>query len=114
METERAFELFRIASNTWQEFMDADQFHSAITCGFSAYLILREKDDERLADGALGLVRVAIQAALHMNEDEDERISCSYCGRGKPEVQLAAGAKAFICGSCVKDLSDFFASKKRS
>ena len=59
MESERSSEFFRIASNTWQEFMDSDQFHSAIACGFSAYLILREKDDERLAEGALGLVRVA-------------------------------------------------------
>ena len=37
MESERSSEFFRIASNTWQEFMDSDQFHSAIACGFSGH-----------------------------------------------------------------------------
>jgi len=37
---------------------------------------------------------------------------CSFCGRGKPEVLLAAGAPGFICDSCVGTLSEIFAAER--
>jgi hypothetical protein len=112
MQKESSLEVFRIASDAWQQFMDREQLHSAVVTGISAYLSLREMEAGQLAEGALGLIHVAIDAITRIDGDQREKVACSFCGRGEPEVRLAAGPKAFICDSCVNDLSNVFADRK--
>jgi ClpX C4-type zinc finger len=89
--------LFEMASDVWQSAIDSGDFNTAILTGMSAYILLRAQNNERLAQGALNLVHVAIEVSQRTAGEKDHESSCSFCGRREPEVKLAAGPSAFIC-----------------
>ena len=94
--------LFEMASDIWQSGMDSGDFNSAILTGMSAYILLRAQNSEQLAQGALSLVHVAIEASQRPAGRRGDELNCSFCGRREPEVRLAAGPSAFICNMCVE------------
>jgi hypothetical protein len=103
MLVDMASEIFKTASDSWQEAMDRKDLHDAITIGMTAYLVLRQKGNERLASGSLNLTYVAIAELVRTKENDTATTAnaCSFCGRGGEEVRLGGGPDAHICGSCV-------------
>jgi hypothetical protein len=97
--------LFEMASDIWQSGIDDGDFHRAILTAMSAYILLRAQNSERLAQGALNLVYVAIEASQRPADEPGHELSCSFCGRREPEVKLAAGPSSFICNIGVEALS---------
>ena len=41
-------------------------------------------------------------------EVTEPEIACSFCGKKRPEVQIGAGADAFICNECVNLFTEIF------
>lgn len=101
-------ELYEVLSTAWEEAMDKKDFHGAIDAGIAAYLALRQKN-KALAEGALGLIHVAITQLFPPTEAEPN--SCSFCGRSGSETRLGAGPHAFICIGCVELFNEAFGIK---
>lgn len=107
-------EAFRIFSDLWEASMNAGQHLEAVRAGVSTFLIANGRD-ERIANGALNLMLVAISAhyglkppELSGGPAENPESGCSFCGRKQSEVRLAAGPSAHICEECVRQLGDVF------
>lgn len=105
MQDDSTSELFRIASDIWQEFIDRREYDAAIESAIATYGIMRARKVQRLARGALNLIHVSIELSSPGDGRSEDVVSCSFCGRGEPDVRLAAGAKAFICHPCVTTLN---------
>jgi len=107
-------ELYRVLSDAWEEAMDKEEFRHAIGSGIAAYLALYPKN-EKLADGALGLIHVAINQLFSSTAStEKEPYSCSFCGQSGSETRLGAGPDVFICIGCVELFNEIFGIKAPS
>ena len=88
-------------------------FVGAISLGVIAHNIARETKDQMLEDLSHAWMSTGLSIwkgdDSHQQGDSAEREpACSFCGRKPPEIRLAAGAKAFICDSCVLTLGEAF------
>lgn len=104
-------------SSLWIRLVSQKQYNAALLTGYLGYVISLETKDDELKVRAASWIEGAMQGireslGLEVSHDVSSSPSCSFCGRGEPEVQLAAGAKAFICNSCVGTVSAVFAGKK--
>jgi hypothetical protein len=52
-------------------------------------------------------MKAAIEGLLPA-DDPANKHECSFCGRGPPDVRLAAGPNVFICDGCVTMAKDVF------
>jgi len=53
-------DLFRSYSDNWQDAINRKDFHEAILIAIGGYLYYREKRNDRIANGCLNLIHVAI------------------------------------------------------
>jgi ClpX C4-type zinc finger len=99
----------------WGKLMMQKQYNNALLTGILGYRVSIEAQDVELKVGAFSWIQKTIQEMIDNEENDSlneagEMHSCSFCGRGEPEVRLAAGARAFICDSCISILSETFAT----
>lgn len=92
-------------------------YSESILVGTLGYTLFHRAEHTTFAHAALGFVSDAIAFVTDSPDQQLSRAlieepSCSFCGRRRPEVKLAAGAKAFICDSCVALLAGVFAADK--
>jgi len=107
-------ELPRLIAMAWGERMKQQRFQSAALVALLGYLLSREQANEELEAGWMPLMLTAVdelRGEPHQQAAGDDKPACSFCGRGEPEVRLAAGARAFICDACVSTFSDVFGTK---
>jgi hypothetical protein len=83
--------------------------HDALLTAFASYLIARETKDADFEEAALVAITGAAERLLPSDRAR-EKDRCSFCGRAKPDVRIAAGPDAFICDGCVGTLSETFAT----
>src|SRR5713101_2668130 len=109
----RTRDLFPNLSLEWENALNEKRPRDVILSGVVAYILFREKGDQTLQHATLTCVRKAIDDLLREDAAGEHPHTpqnlCSFCGRGEPAVRLAAGARGFICDSCVATLSEFFA-----
>jgi hypothetical protein len=104
--------IFETASDIWQPCIDGGDLHGAILTGMSTYILLQAQNSEKLAQGALGSVHMAIKLSERAAVGEQgHELSCSFCGLREPGVKLAAGPNAFICSMCVDALGQVLSEK---
>lgn len=104
----------RHLAEVWGKLMMQKQFNNALLTGVLGYLVSLESDDTELKVGATSWISKTMEELQGGGPGNTPASgpACSFCGRGEPEVRLAAGAKAFVCDSCVGALSKVFASGK--
>lgn len=115
MTDETPIPLPRLISMVWGRLMMQQRYQSAAFVALLAHFLSREQSDEELETGSMPLLLKSID---ELRGAPDERatspgagpMACSFCGRGQPEVRLAAGARAFICDSCVSTLNETFSA----
>jgi ClpX C4-type zinc finger protein len=109
-----SLDLEHLLSATWGKLMMQDHVPAAALVALVGYVVAREKQDEQLRDGSLSILFKAVDElkAKHSGGSEQPAPVCSFCGLGKPEVRLAAGASGFICESCVAMLTEVFANEQ--
>ena len=93
--------------------LSENHFVEAISLGVIAHNIAKETKDHMLEE----LAQMWLSTPLSLWKGDDSASQrdpagsepvCSFCGRKPPAVRLAAGAKAFICDSCVQTLGEAF------
>jgi len=107
----------RTLMKLWVKTSEKKQYHEALLFAFIGYLASRESEDIDTAHSFLAPIN---SATLHLLqpladkyvEERAEQTSCSFCGRGKPEVKLGAGPSVYICDSCVSSCSEIFKDNK--
>lgn len=109
-------DLPRLLVSVWGELMMQKRFQSAALVALLGYFLSREQANEELETGSMPLMFKAVEELRdelhpHAKSAADEQPACSFCGRGEPEVRLAAGARAFICDACVATLTEVFGTK---
>jgi hypothetical protein len=93
------------------------RFEAAMSLSLLSHHLAIDMENEDLKSMARTWLSMAFEGWNEETKDvsavrASETPSCSFCGRREPEVRLAAGAKAFICDSCVKLLTGVFAKAK--
>jgi hypothetical protein len=86
----------------WGKATKEKRFHDALALAYANYIIAREMKDD---GSSLTLMKAAIDSLLPA-DDPANRNECSFCGRARPDVRLAAGPNVFICDKCVTMLSE--------
>jgi ClpX C4-type zinc finger len=109
----------RYLACVWGKLMMQKQFNNALLTGFLGHLVALETQDAELKSGAATWIEKTMQEFTEAQNDKarhapESSHTCSFCGRGESEVRLAAGAKAFICNSCVTTLNEFFSKEKKN
>lgn len=110
--------LFENLSRTWETALKEKRPRDVIVSGILGYLFFRDNGNFTYEHASLVTVRKAIDDVLvealpGQTAGRSEPV-CSFCGRGEPQVPLVAGAKGFICDSCVSLVSDVFKDKQPS
>jgi len=104
--------LFQEMSASWEAALVDKRRQEVVTEGVLAYLFFQQQKKQEFENASLIYVRQAINELLAecVPEQQPERSKhvCSFCGRGHPEVRLAAGADGFICDKCVSQLGEVF------
>lgn len=104
--------LFQSLTTSWESALNAKRPRDVILGGFVAYCYFHDKNDQTFETAALIYVQKAIEellaAVLPPQDTVTTKPSCSFCGSTEPQVRLAAGAKGFICDSCVRVLGGVF------
>ena len=106
-------EIFETLASNWAGALGEKRHHEAILTALLGYFVFREKKHERFERETLTWIHTTIENLQTKENLQTEgrdvvQPSCSFCGRGEPEVRLAAGPEVFICDSCVATLSDVF------
>ncbi len=109
-------EISKLISLLWGKLMMETRYQSAMLAALLGYVVSREQGDDELANGSMSLMFKAVdelrnQSGKGSTRGDVEKAACSFCGRSEPEVRLAAGARGFICDSCVATLNEAFGSK---
>jgi hypothetical protein len=95
-------ERFDAAMDAWGAAIQRRDFKAALKAGIDAYLLGELESNELEAKAALGRIHLAISMIFGEEQTpEPGHPSCSFCGRGGPDVRLGAGPTAYICMSCV-------------
>ncbi|HMK79658.1 MAG TPA: ClpX C4-type zinc finger protein [Xanthobacteraceae bacterium] len=107
---DRASNLFQGLSSEWEVAISAGRQRDVLLSGVLAYQFFRQSKDAPFEGAVLVYLKKAIDDLVEKVIPECAKATpaCSFCGRGEPEVRLAAGARAFICNSCVATLGDVF------
>lgn len=110
--------LFEKLTVAWETALNEKRPRDVIVSGVLGYLLFRDKGSLPQEHASLLTVRQAIDdllaGALPAETVGGSEPVCSFCGRGEPQVRLVAGAKGFICDSCVSLVSDVFKNKQPS
>lgn len=119
MTDEAPIPLPRLIGLVWGRLMMQERYQSAAFVALLAYFLSREEHDDELESGSMPLLLKAIDELRGAQDERPgsssaELLACSFCGRGEPEVRLAAGARAFICDACVSTLSETFSADPSS
>ena len=113
-------EFYQVVGAGLEKALRDKRYHEVLLGGLSTYLFFREKEEKFFENAMLAYLRVAIDRLLAEGDPGQSDLmgkghhECSFCGRGEPDVRLAAGAKGFICDACVLLLSDLFHPKPSS
>lgn len=104
--------LFQEITASWEAALVEKRQQEVVTGGLLAYLFFQQQKKQAFENASLIYVRQAINELLAegLPEQQPDRSQhvCSFCGRGQPEVRLAAGASGFICDKCVSQLGEVF------
>jgi hypothetical protein len=110
--------LFEKLSLTWETALNEKRPSDVIVSGILGYLFFRDNGNVPCEQASLVTVKKAIDDLLAEASPgptvDRSAPACSFCGRGEPRVRLVAGAKGFICDSCVSVISDVFNDKEPS
>ena len=110
--TEGASELTRSLILLWGRLSMEGRVDAVMSLSLLAYYLARDARDEKLQELARSWLSIAsedwLKGSPKPKPGSEAPPSCSFCGKREPEVRLAAGAKAFICDSCVQMLSRTF------
>lgn len=102
-------------TSTWEAALKDKRPQDVILSGVLAYLFFQEASDQNRKMASLIYLREAIDDLLADAKGRKAPIAtkpqCAFCGRGEPEVRLAAGPDQFICDSCVRNLGRVFKEK---
>src|ERR1700719_4650970 len=98
----------------WGKLLIENHHVAAVLTGVLGYVISRDKGHNDFESVSMVWIRKAVeelQNGSNHGQSLSEQTVCSFCGRGKLEVRLAAGAKAFICEDCVNTLAEAFSGR---
>jgi ClpX C4-type zinc finger protein len=98
---------FETLAPAWQRAMTEKRYHDAITTAFVGYAAERQRDKAGDALEFLAFVEAAIHALGESIRDERlqrsrAEVLCSFCGKGRPEVEVVAGPGVHICVPCAQ------------
>lgn len=93
-------EIFRVLSDAWVKAMDKEDYHDATATGIAIYLIMRQRQAEKLALHALAFIHPAISSLL-MIDGGTAPGRCSFCRRSDLHLRMGTG-DGLICDPCVR------------
>ncbi len=99
-------ELFEFLARQWEKATLERRFDDAVQQSVSAFLLFRSLRDPSLAMAALAWLSRSITDLFADTKSQELKLStsslsCSFCGKAPPQVQVVAGASAAICDACV-------------
>jgi len=102
----------KLISLIWGRLMMKKHYDGAALAAMLGIFIAREEGNQELADGSTSLMLKAVdelrEEGSGTSAPSSAKPACSFCGRSEPDIHLAAGARAFICNSCVATLKEVF------
>jgi hypothetical protein len=114
--TDRIKDLVEIISDLEIESVERKDFESFLEIAMARRLLFRAlpgaEEQSRLA-----LCSIENALSLLIRASPPDGVSkidpaCSFCGKRRPEVQIGAGADAFICNECVDLFTEIFRMEK--
>jgi hypothetical protein len=109
MEESDLTKVFELLAANWARAHTDRRYHDALVTGIVGYLVFREMKLQGFDTEALTWIQSTIADSLTAERDaaasSGSEPPCSFCGRTRPEVRIAAGANGFICNLCVDALN---------
>jgi hypothetical protein len=109
-------EVVRLLILLWARLSDERRTDAVVSLAGLALRLAQDTSDEKLEGLAHSWLEIASKEYRDGSGSAPVRSPgephCSFCGKGKPEVLLAAGAPGFICDACVGTLSEIFAAER--
>ncbi len=117
--SERLDELVKIISDLMADTAVRKDSEGFLEIAIASRLLFRAiPGAEKQSWSALYSIENALSLLIETNpppqvsETELAEFACSFCGKKRPEVQLGAGAEAFICNECVDLFKEVFRMEK--
>lgn len=104
MADDDTLQIFKMLSEAWVKAMEKEDFHDAIAMGMATYLILRQRQADKLALDALSFIHPAISSLL-LSTGGTAAGKCSFCGRGGLHLHSSVVDTSQICEACVRLLA---------
>jgi hypothetical protein len=114
--TERLDELAKIISGLMTDTIQRKDFESLLEMAVASRMLFRTLPAaEKQSQTMLSNMEYALNLLIgkeELTETKETEIACSFCGKKRPEVQIGAGADAFICNECVDLFTEIFRLEK--
>ena len=115
--TERLDELAKIITGLMTDTIPRKDFENLLEIAVASRLLFRALPGaEKQRQTMLSNMEYALSLLMGKEDDSAEvsetEIACSFCGKKRPEVQIGAGADAFICNECVDLFTEIFLAER--
>lgn len=100
-------DFFQALAPAWERAMAENRYHDAIMTAFVGYAAERQQDKGGNARQFLAWIATAINALGESTHDKHlqrsrTEVLCSFCGKGRPEVEVVCGPGVNICVPCAQ------------